>query len=295
MNQEFAAEVAVASQLADPVANAAFLEALDRKLTRDRGNLELLQNKAAVLRRVGDVSAARECFEQIMSVTPADQISFGSQHSITPLNLIDAEGHRAAPIMVLDGFLCNQAHDDLYAHTIRSEKQFRPARLSGEDRRYDPEKRETLVLEKIGYAQDLFESFVNENLSHMRQSLGLPHFDVLKVELKITNHIDGGFFNTHCDNHGPWEDQGRAITWLYYFGKTPSAFSGGELYIFDTNTKANTYTPHSFTKICPQPNRLIAFPSHFRHAVAPTRLRSRKFADGRFAVSSHISKMECPK
>src|SRR5690606_9135200 len=136
-----------------------------------------------------------------------------------------------------------------------------------------------------------FEEFVAENLRLLQAALGLGAFTVERVELKMTNHVDGGFFKTHCDNHAPYAAAGRAITWLYYFGEDQPRYRGGDLYLRDSAPAEQTHAPLWFTKIAARPNRFVAFPSWFYHAGGPTELHGGTFAQGRFAVGCHIRKI----
>lgn len=289
MLEDFTQQVAILEQLSHPGTNKNFIHMLDEKLEQRPDDPELLLAYANICRQTGNIVKTKETFRKLIKCEGFNEASQMTKNSVIPTGLKSRTGMDVAPLMVFESLLTEIELHSLLEHAITYKDQFRKAKISLTDE-YDPDKRETLSFWQFSYCRELFETFAKRKLLYLCEGLGLPVFEILKIELKMTNHLDGGFFQIHCDNHVSSAEEGRAITWLLYFGKTPSMFTGGELYIFDSDRGSNTYSPHNFTKIKPIPNRLIAFPSHFRHAVAPTKLESNEFSNGRFAVSSHISK-----
>ena len=111
--------------------------------------------------------------------------------------------------------------------------------------------------------------------------LNIEPFPVSEIPLSIMNGLNNHTGEVHTDESG-----GRfKISLLYYFHKTPKAFQGGALELFETDTKAeNGYKEEAFAKIEHEDNLLIAFPSETYHGVTDVTLDSTNFENGRFVV-----------
>lgn len=248
--------------------------------------------RANLLRRTGDMAGARRTlFDWLASGTAPGGIQLADWSAIPP-GLFSNGGFAIAPIVLIDDFLPHERMRALHAHACAREAQFRDALATNEDTdpAYDPDRRRTLLDYAFTQEREFFLGFIEQSLPAMRESLGLPDFEVERIELKLSNHVDGGFFKAHSDNHAAYGEAGRAITWLYYFGEESPRYRGGDLYVLDSKPAEQEISPAWFSRIEAVPNRLVAFPSWFYHAVAPTHLPGNRFEQGRFAVSSHIRK-----
>jgi Rps23 Pro-64 3,4-dihydroxylase Tpa1-like proline 4-hydroxylase len=118
-------------------------------------------------------------------------------------------------------------------------------------------------------------------LPELFPKLGIEPFSVAEIPLSVMNGLDGHTGSIHTDESG-----GRhKISLLYYFHKTPKAFQGGALELFETDEKSpNGYKEQAFAKIEHQDNVLIAFPSETFHGVTDVTMDSTAFEDGRFVV-----------
>ena len=253
---------------------------------------DILLLRANLLRRSGDMAGARAAFAAWIATGAAPGAPAFESWSAIPPGLYSHGGHAIAPIVLVDDFLPVEQMCALHAHACERQAEFRDALATNEDAppAYDPERRRTLVDYAFTLEREFFHSFVEDNLGRLAASFGTPSFAIDRVELKLTNHVDGGFFKAHSDNHAPYGEAGRAITWLYYFGAEEPEFTGGELYVLDCKPAEQSLSPAWFSQIRAIPNRLVAFPSWFYHAVGPTTLASGRFEHGRFAVSSHVRK-----
>lgn len=273
-------------KLGDAELNRALLAALGERNRDTRTTLFA----ANLLRRSGDLNGARAEFAKLgaSGVSAATDVH---ECSCIPANNWSNGGYAIAPLVVIDDFLPVERMQALHRHACEREGEFRAALATNEgaEPSYDPDRRQSLLDYKFNLEREFFSMFISENLPVLQQSLGLPRFSVDRCELKMTNHVDGGFFRIHADNHADFADAGRAITWLYYFADEAASFSGGELLVLDSCPDKSTVSPAWFSKVIPVANRFIAFPSAFYHAVTPLR-HVGGFARGRFAVSGHIRK-----
>ncbi|GAA4644453.1 hypothetical protein GCM10023115_24130 [Pontixanthobacter gangjinensis] len=293
MHSKAAAEFAILQQLSDPKFIRAFLTELDEKIRLTSENQEHWLARANLCRRGGFLKEAREAFLNYQRMAGGSAVRRMSQNNVTPVEVPTANGAKIAPIIMIDGFLDAKDQKGLLDYAVANKEAFRDANINSKQPQYDPDKRKTLVFHKFEFMRDHFINHISENIAQMTGDLGLEQFQVDIQEIKITNHVEGGFFRVHTDNRSEFAAAGRAITWLYYFSNVPSNFTGGDLLVFDSDIEKDEYQLQSFTKIAAKPNRLVAFPSWYYHAVVPVRQTSKKFADGRFAIAGHVRKVAC--
>ncbi len=281
----------VFARLSDPGVSAALIAQLDARIAAGIGPAQPHLLRANLLRRCGALAQARTSFDEHQRETAGDSaLAARDSDALCPPGLQSGTGHTIAPLIVIDDFLPLAEMAALHAHACVLEPHFFDARTMAEEAIYDPEKRRTLVCPQFTEKRQFFLDFLDGNLARFQRALGLPAFAIERVEIKLTNHVEGGFFKAHADNHAPVGEAGRAITWLYYFGAQPARYSGGELIVIDTQLETAAISPAWFTRVEAIPNRLVAFPSWFYHAVGPTHVPGNTFADGRFAMSSHVRK-----
>jgi len=103
------------------------------------------------------------------------------------------------------------------------------------------------------------------------------------TEFRLTRHGDNDYFKIHRDTGDDKPISSRALTFVYYFHKEPKIFEGGEILLFDTDTK-NTDFNTRYTKLIPINNSIVFFPSNYFHQVNPVSLKDDLFENGRFAI-----------
>jgi hypothetical protein len=131
----------------------------------------------------------------------------------------------------------------------------------------------------------LLASRLRRFLPHVRRELGLPWFPLGRTELQMAVHQDGGFFCAHTDN-GREGVAGRRITCVYYLHAKPRRFSGGELLIYDTETRdGGPVRAGNHVRIEPADNTAVFFPSSLLHEVRPVHRETDTFGDSRFSVN----------
>jgi Rps23 Pro-64 3,4-dihydroxylase Tpa1-like proline 4-hydroxylase len=283
------------------------LEAVDSQLVAKNNDLKLLKLKADLNRKAGFLKQARTAYSDFcqqaqlsldkgVSFTQAfNEMGFipttspkMNQNAITPVGLTSSKGEVVAPFLVFDDFLTpEQSHALLsYAHTNQS--KFELAGMGGRKKEFDLTKRFTYKLALPAELKKYFFQQGNIALDALCHALNIPAFEVDKMDMKMTNHLNQGFFNTHKDNDALFgSDTGRVFTCLYYFNQEPKYFSGGDLYLFDSNLKQQTFNTQQFSKISPKHNQLVVFPSCFYHGVSPVEMPDNNFMKGRFAISAH--------
>lgn len=209
--------------------------------------------------------------------------------SIHFLEGVDKQGFIPPSLLIIDEFLEEVENNELFNFAMQRESHFRLASIGFENTYIDTGNRSTLALYETDDIRNRFCDFITHKLNVICNALNIDSFAVEQFQTKITNHIDGGFFNIHSDKTDQFGSTiNRALSWIYYFHHTPKPFEGGELYLFDTNRDSNSFRENAFVKVNPINNRFIIFPSYFFHGVAPTSVPSGKFQHGRLAVAGHV-------
>ena len=125
-----------------------------------------------------------------------------------------------------------------------------------------------------------------------RLSLPLLEIDPQATQLQLRAYPDGHFYRAHMDAPANAMAVRRAINFVYYFHRMPRAYTGCELVLFDSNIEADAYTRAHFTRVVPDDNSIIFFPSPYYHSVLPVVCPSKELADGRFAINGHFLRRE---
>ena len=99
-------------------------------------------------------------------------------------------------------------------------------------------------------------------------------------------YLTGGFYRAHADAHSRPDApfHARKLSFVYFFHREPSRFSGGDLLLYDTDPDAGVCSYDRFSRIVPLRNSIVFFPSVCWHQVAPVQCETDDFGDGRWAV-----------
>jgi SM-20-related protein len=194
-------------------------------------------------------------------------------------------GIRPAPYIRIPEFLTEGENRAVTAYANNKEPEFRASSVEGGRKGY----RQSQVLFKLDDLGIDFEAQVRALLPEVSRYFGLTLPDNFTFEMQMTTHADGGHFRIHNDNSSP-ATASRFLTYVYYFHRVPTAFSGGSLRLYDDSRvdPSNWVPVATFTEIKPENNMLLFFPSRHFHEVLPTLSRTGLFADGRFTVNGWI-------
>ncbi len=286
-------------KLSNVIINNALIDSLNKRLETNKNNEQLLKLKANLLRKSGQLKATCAVYKQLGMVnkpvklnSPNEKLTGGALNVLHFKSWQIDAGYSTVPLIIVDDFLTPDLINALYRYTLDNKDKFREANIDSNNPYYAPDKRATMVLDDLEQHKSLFVNFLYDNFDSFCKILEISSFKISKIEIKITNHVDGGFFRTHADNTALFGESGRVISWLYYFHRQPIQFDGGDLFAFDTDIENQSYKDGSFTKIEAKHNRFVLMPSCYYHTVSPTTLPSGNFDDGRMAVAGHIRFME---
>ena len=152
----------------------------------------------------------------------------------------------------------------------------------------------SLSLKKMGNFKNEIKSEIILVLPNVFHKLGSTPFEPMAFEMLISAYGDGAFYARHRDNYigGLSEPSDRMITMIYYFHRSPRAFSGG---ILRLHSLAASGREGSFVDIEPVSDTAVFFPSWFPHEVLKVTCCNREFMDSRFAITCMIHKQRQKK
>jgi Rps23 Pro-64 3,4-dihydroxylase Tpa1-like proline 4-hydroxylase len=186
----------------------------------------------------------------------------------------------------IDNFIEPEIHDRLLKFVRDSQAQFTPSEI-GIDNTALTIHRRSLVLESFPEFEKIFNQKIAAILPDIFSKLGLPDFPIERLETQLTAHNDGDYYRVHNDS-GTTESSDRILTYVYYFGREPKAFSGGELRIYETDLNTQIHYADSFQTIEPRNNSIVFFPSAYMHEVLKIHCPSQAFADSRFTMNGWV-------
>lgn len=194
---------------------------------------------------------------------------------------------RSAPVLVIERFLADEIHDEVLESLIAAEPRFRSNLAPG---------RESLALFDAPEARpvlDAIERRFDEVVAAMADAGAIVDgVDLRGIEppaVSASGH--GSFHAPHTDNDptaGFEPSITRRLSFVWHAFRTPQAFTGGELRVWDhadVPSERGPWTPVStWTDHACGDNQLIVFSSYSRHEVVPVHMPDGTFADRRFAV-----------
>jgi Rps23 Pro-64 3,4-dihydroxylase Tpa1-like proline 4-hydroxylase len=202
------------------------------------------------------------------------------------------EGHAwPAPFVQLRDFLPAELHDRLLRTALEGASAFDDSTVRDGD--YEPELRRSRVSHEVAGVREWFLPLLRERLAEVRQRLAIAPFVIERIETQLTAHNDANFYGRHRDNDLIGV-VAREISFIYYFNRTPKAFTGGELVIYDTEPGGN-YVERLLTRIAPHDNSIVFFPSGYVHQVCPVSCPSRDWADSRFTFNGWVRRHLTPE
>ena len=127
-----------------------------------------------------------------------------------------------------------------------------------------------------------------------RARLRVPKFAPSLSETHVLLYGDGDFFATHRDT-GP--NNLRRVTFVYNLHRTPRRFRGGDLLLYDTHfwPGCGKLAPwmsqfaETYTRLVPEDNLLVFFPSEFYHEVTPVSGLAGDVAGARVAINGWLN------
>ena len=152
----------------------------------------------------------------------------------------------------------------------------------------DPEFRNSHRLRDVGRLADIVLPQVGAAIerSGALPILGLEHLRLSAPDLSVNLHVHGGIFRPHKDVG--YSNPLRRLTYVYYFHTMPRRFTGGDLLLFDDDIASGTYQKLSYTRIPPDHNSLVLFPSDRIHGVTAVECPRVEPIDARWTLNGWL-------
>jgi Rps23 Pro-64 3,4-dihydroxylase Tpa1-like proline 4-hydroxylase len=244
------------------------------------GHLALVE----LLRQMGDLGGAREAAAQCLALAPDNA---RAKWLVAALQGRRPDGNGGfvlpAPLWIVDDFLPATLHDEMLHYALTHRDALKASTTLGEAK---PDWRRS----QVDHAPDfgarvlpLICAAAVEAIRHFK----LAPFDMASRDIQFTAHNDGDYYKAHRD-WAPAITGHRRLTFVYYLHRQPRGFDGGGLRLFDTTENGERYAEQAFSKVLPQDNRLVVFPSRIWHEVEKVSCRSGRYEDSRFTLNGWL-------
>ena len=273
---------------------------LEKKLITDPNNTQLLRLLVDNSRQRGQLQAAKVYCERLLCLEP-DHTHARYLHTILhekPLD-IQSDNMLPAPFIRREGILNSIEQQTVWRCIAQQYNNFKPSEvIAGSNKNI---RRSQLITAKKKTELHVIKSWlipkVKAAISDKLACFSMPHMVFGKTELQLTLHGDKDYLKTHTDvlksqpigaSAYQYEKiKSRKISFVYYLHSLPKRFTGGELLLFDTHLMHDTYNPQH-TRIAPQHNSLVLFPSQFYHQVTPVTCTADPLQHGRFTLNGWL-------
>lgn len=189
-----------------------------------------------------------------------------------------------AQFLQIDHFLANEDRLNLLEYVLDREADFVPTSTATGDLDY----RKSWILYHFEAYENWMIQKITPFLPRLFDAWKIEPFAISQIEIQLTAHNNGHYYKIHNDNGSP-DAATRTISYVYYFNREPTNFSGGALRLYDMRIENGHYVQaETYRDIQPVNNRIVFFPSHCLHEVLPISCRSRNFADSRFTLNGWV-------
>lgn len=204
------------------------------------------------------------------------------------LSLIESD---LVKVIHISQFLPIEERDILYNAVCKEQSKFKKIDAPGTDiestrfLKLKTNKENQVETNLIQNAYENLSKRIINRLPSLLKILNIEPFTVSEITLTLVSCFDGHYGTPHADS----PQKGRQISILYYFNRTPKAFKGGDLELFnfdDNSTSGHSNNP--FFTIDFEDNLLICFASETFHGITEVKSSSNNFEDGRFIAVGFI-------
>jgi Rps23 Pro-64 3,4-dihydroxylase Tpa1-like proline 4-hydroxylase len=227
----------------------------------------ILWRLAELNRALGDLKAAGEAFATYADLHPAEPMA----RTLSSLML----GTGTSPVADVDGVVPFVLVRDLAPESelvkIRKAIEERRDRFAtatvghNEKQRVDVNARAAVYIRADDQFREMTRDFFWAKIRERQviEKMGLPQLSETRDEVEAIAYASGGKYAVHRDN-APSVDNGRILTVVWFIHDVPKGFSGGDLLLHDEPPIGQ-----GFTRIVPERNSAIFFPSDCLHEVTP--------------------------
>lgn len=268
--------------------------AANSALSKDVEPVESLARIGEQCRQIGAHAEAAKVYKRISELDP-NFANATQLYDILSGAVVDDQQFQDGPVpfVQLTNFLSSEMREQLLKWAIKDLEFFEDAGVYGPDteivRNSNGRRGKVLDPGRIAPYKDLFWPELKSALKTQPivERLGSPDLTFERIEFQVTNYSEGDFFGRHVDDN-ILRHRNRKISYVYYFRRSPGAFIGGDLLLYDHQNSSNAPTSRSFTRILPIDNSIVFFLSSSLHEVFPTFVESEDRKDGRFSINGWL-------
>ena len=266
--------------------------ALRRKLAADPNDAEALLRLGDLLRGEGRLDAALDAYRRALELRPVCRKASWLCAVLGGADLPDAP--RApdawpAPFVRVRNFLPADEHAALLAKMLAGREHF--SELAGVGAGYIPDAMTRNNSEAnrrfAAEAQLGFEPRLRKLAEDAAPRLGMRVLGAYRLDLKVRTYQTGEFYAAHSD-FSEGDSTPREINYVYYLHRRPKSFSGGDLLLHDGDLGGLL---NAFTRIEPEDNSIVLFPSRCVHEVTEVQCDPGDFGAGRFSLNGALWKL----
>ena len=268
---------------------------LQKKLATDPHNQQVLWQLIENTRQQGRLQEAARYCESLLQLAPEHtqaRYLHAVLHETTPV--MQSAEMQPVPFIRREDILNTKEQQQVWACIAQHQTEFKPSKVVSGN--LDARKSQLMDLTDASLLRAIKSWFLPKVADVITTQLGyfaMPDLIFGKKELQLTLHGNQHYFKTHTDvSNKNYSDKpesedtaikSRKISFVYYLHSIPKMFTGGDL-LFDTHLAENSYSK-THTRIMPQHNNLILFPSQYYHQVTPVSCAATDIMQGRFTLN----------
>jgi SM-20-related protein len=196
------------------------------------------------------------------------------------------------PYVLIENFLTEADAERAMAHALAHEAEFRDSTLAHVDHQggyaSDARIRRSRTLDNVAAVAPMVGNQLYARMPGIFAALEMPPIALRTMELQLSVHGDGDFFETHTDNGLP-EIAHRTMSYVYYFHREPKRFTGGHLRLYRTVIHEGTHSAGDLVAdIDPPRGGLMVFPSYIQHEVTRVSCPSAALQDQRLTLNGWL-------
>ena len=260
--------------------------ALRRRLAADPNDAEALLRLGDLHRGEGRLDAALDAYRRALELRPVCPKASWLCAVLGGADLPDAP--RApdawpAPFVRVRNFLPADEHAALLSRMLAGREHFGEPAGVGAGYVPDPMTRNNSEANRrfAAEAQLGFEPRLRKLAEDASPRLGMRVLGAYRLDLKVRTYQTGEFYAAHSD-FSEGDSTPREINYVYYLHRRPKSFSGGDLLLHDGAGVS------SFTRLEPEDNSIVLFPSRCVHEVTKVECDPGDFGAGRFSLNGAL-------
>ena len=261
---------------------------LRRRLAADPNDAEALLRLGDLHRCEGRLDAALDAYRRVAELRPGHPKASWLCAVLDGAELPDAPQEtdfQPAPFVRVRSFLPPDEHGTLLARMLSGRQHFdEPARI-GVGYVPDPRVRNNSEANRrfVAEVRPGFEPRLRKLVEVALPRLGMGGLGAYSFQPQVRTYQSGEFYAAHRDVNDA-EPMARKINCVYYLHRRPKSFSGGHLLLYDDGGSA-------FTRIEPEDNSIVLFPSRCFHEVTTVECDPDDFGAGRFSLNGALRKL----